>query len=73
MPNHLFDPALLDQLEGLNERYALLSRRLEQLQDQAASFDQRPDPGQVSILEAQRRKLKAEAIALLEELLGRLN
>lgn len=72
MPIHLFDPALFDQLEGLNERYAVISRRLEQLQDQAASFDQYPEPGQTATLEALQQKVKAEAVAFLEAMLESL-
>lgn len=35
----LFDTGLLDELEGLSERYALLSQRIEALLDEAAAYD----------------------------------
>ena len=65
----LFDPDTLDQLEGLNERYALLTRRAEALQDDAASFDRPPDLTQLNTFEALRRKVKQEAADLLKGLL----
>ncbi|CAN5843165.1 hypothetical protein BH24DEI2_BH24DEI2_25000 [soil metagenome] len=63
---HLFDSELLDRLEGLNERYALLTRQIETLQDEAAVYDQPPDPGKRATFEALQQKVKAEVVGLLE-------
>ena len=65
----LFDPEVLDRLEGLNARYSLLTRRIETLQDEAASFDRPPDLGQLNQFETLRRKLKTEAAELLQAIL----
>lgn len=73
MKPQLFDADLLDLLEGLNERYALLTRRVEALQDEAAAFDRPPDPGKLAHFEALRRKVKAEVVKLLHDLLDELD
>lgn len=54
--HRLFSPELLDQLEGLNERYALLGRRIEELQDNAAVYDQPLDREQLARLQSLRAK-----------------
>jgi len=68
----LFDPEVLDRLEGLNARYGLLTRRIEALQDEAASFDRPPDLGQLNGLESIRRKVKGEVAELLQAILSGL-
>ena len=68
MKPHLIDPELFDRLEGLNSRFALLTRRVEVLRDAAANFDQPPNP-ELANLEALQRKVKAEVVALLESML----
>ena len=71
-PEQLFDPDVLDRLEGLNERYAALARQLELLFDEAATFDIQPDPGSLNELRTARSRVKAEAEALLREVLAEL-
>ena len=71
MKPHLIDPKLFDRLEGLNSRYALLTRRVEALRDAAAAFDQPPDP-ELANFEALQRKIKAEVVRLLESVLREL-
>ena len=73
MKPHLIDSELFDRLEGLNSRYALLTRQLETLQDEAAVYDRPPDPSKVANFEALRRKVKAEVRAILESMLRELN
>ena len=73
MAKQLFNPEVLDRLEGLNARYGLLTRRIEALQDEAASFDRPPDLGQLNQFETLRRKLKLEAVELLQGILLELN
>jgi hypothetical protein len=72
MARELFDAALLDRLEGLHARYGVLTRRLEQLQDQAAAFDKQPDPGEVANLEAARRQVREQVAEVLRGMLARL-
>lgn len=72
MAKQLFDPEVLDRLEGLNARYGLLTRRIEALQDEAASFDRPPDLGQLNHFESLRRKVKSEAAELLQTVLNDL-
>lgn len=70
-----FDPAILDQLEGLNERHAKLSARIEGLEariDAGTAYDLPPDTEQLGTLVDARRRAENEAIALLETLLGEL-
>lgn len=72
----LFDPAMLDQLEGLNERYAKLGARIEELEsriDASVAYDLPPDTEQLGSLVDARHRVVEEATALLEELLGELN
>ena len=71
-PRQLFSPEVLDQLEGLNERYTSLARQLERLFDEAATFDTQPDPGTLSELRSARKRVKVEAAALLQEVLAEL-
>ena len=71
MKPHLIDPELFDRLEGLNERYALLTRRVETLQDEAAAYDQPPDP-ELANFEALQSKVKVEVVGLLESVLREL-
>ena len=73
MAKHLFDPDLLDRLEGLNERYALLTRRLEALHDEASSFDQPPNANQLANFEIAQRKIKNEVGEILKEVLDSLD
>lgn len=68
----LFDLNLLDRLEGLNARYTLLTKRLEELTDKAATYDREPDRTELQKYEALRQKVRAEALALAEELLKAL-
>ena len=68
----LFAPEILDRLEELNERYTALARQLELLFDEAATYDIQPDPGTLSELRAARKRVKAEAAALLQEVLTEL-
>ena len=72
MAKHLFDPDLLDRLEGLNERYALLTRRNEELHDEAAAYDRPPDPTQLASFETLRHKVKNEVEEIVREVLGSL-
>ena len=72
MKPHLIDPELFDRLEGLNSRYALLTRQIDTLQDEAAVYDRPPDPSKLANFEALRRKVKAEVVALLEDALREL-
>ena len=72
MKPHLIDPELFDRLEGLNSRYALLTRRVEALRDAAANFDQPADP-ELANLEALQRKVKAEAVGFLKGMLRELD
>ena len=72
MKPYLFDAAILDQLEGLNERYALLSRRIEALQDEAAAYDRPADANQLATFEALQQKVKAEVVAILKGVLSEL-
>ena len=65
MKPHLFASDLLDQLEGLNERYALLTRQIEALQDEAAVYDRPPDVNKLATFEVLRQKVKAEVGTLL--------
>ena len=71
-PEKLFAPEILDRLEGLNERYTALARRLELLFDEAATYDTQPDPGTLSELRAARKRVKAEVAVLLQEVLAEL-
>ena len=64
----LFDPALLDELEGLNQRYALLSRRIAELYDDAAAFDQPPDRQQVRKYQEIQSKVKEKAVSIIKQL-----
>lgn len=73
MARRLFNPEVLDRLEGLNARYGLLTRQIEALQDEAATFDRPPDLGQLNHFEALRRKVKSEAAELLRAILEGLN
>ena len=73
MKPHLFNPELLDLLEGLNERYALLTRQIDSLQDEAAVYDRPPDPNKLATFEALQRKVKAEVVAILEGMLRELD
>ena len=72
MAKHLFDPDLLDRLEGLNQRHALLTRRIEELHDEAATYDRPPDPTRLASFEALRRKIKNEVTQILKEVLDGL-
>ena len=73
---------MLDQLEGLNERYAKLSARIEELEariDAGVAFDLPPDTAQLGSLVDTRRRVEVtkfsegkEAVALLETLLNEL-
>ena len=71
-PKQLFAPEVLDRLEGLNERYAALARQLELLFDEAATFDIQPDPGTLGELRTTQGRVKAEAEALLLEVVAEL-
>ena len=72
MKPHLIDPELFDRLEGLNSRYALLTRQIDTLQDEAAVYDQPPDPNKLASFEALRRKVKADVLEILEGMLREL-
>ncbi|CAN5869319.1 hypothetical protein BH24DEI2_BH24DEI2_06710 [soil metagenome] len=68
----LFGSELLDTLEGLNERYLLLTRQIETLQDDAAIYDQPPDSGKLATFETLRHNVEAEVVGLLEDMLRKL-
>ena len=72
MNSHLFDPEVLDRLEGLNERYRSLSMRIEELHDEAAHYDLELDRERLRNLEVSRQRVRKEAEALLREVLERL-
>ena len=62
-------------MEGLNERYAKLSARIEELEariDEGAGFDLSPDTSQLGTLEDARRRVLEETVSLLETLLSKL-
>ena len=69
MDAHLFNPEVLDRLEGLNERYRLLTNRIEELLDEAAHYDLEPDAEKLRQLETVRRRVKDEAVTVVRELL----
>ena len=72
MDAHLFNPEVLDRLEGLNERYRLLTNRIEELLDEAAHYDLEPDSEKLRQLETVRRRVKDEAVAVVRELLDKV-
>ena len=71
----LFDPEVLDRLEGLNERHRVLGERNAELEgriQEAASFDLPPDTEQLGALIDARRRAKDETAALLRKMLAEL-
>ncbi len=71
----LFDPEVLDRLEGLNERHRVLGERIAELEgriQEAASFDLPPDTEQLGALIDARRRVKNETAALLRKMLAEL-
>ena len=72
----LFDPEVLDRLEGLNERYRVLGERIAELEgriQEAANFDLPPDTEALGTLVDARRRVKGEAVELLRDILNRLD
>ena len=72
MDAHLFNPEVLDRLEGLNERYRLLTNRIEELLNEAAHYDLEPDSEKLRQLDAVRRRVKDEVVAVVRELLEKM-
>ena len=71
----LFDPEVLDRLEGLSERHRVLGERIAELEgriQEAASFDLPPDTEQLGALIDARRRVKNETAALLQKMLAEL-
>lgn len=71
----LFDPEVLDLLEGLNERYRVLGERIVELEgriQEAANFDLPPDTEALGALVDKQRRVREEAAVLLREVLAGL-
>lgn len=63
----------LDQLEGLSERHAALTKSIERLKDQAAQYDVLLDPEQLRRLEGIREGVKQQMVKLLRMLLAKVD
>ena len=63
MARALISVGELDRLEGLVQQHLRTSRRLEQLQEQAAEFD--VTPSELGQLEGETRRLQGQIKALL--------
>ena len=73
---NLFDPEVLDRLEGLNERYSVLGERIAELEgriNEAAAYDLPPDTEALGALVDKQRRVRDEAVALLREVLTGLD
>ena len=69
----LFDPEVLDRLEGLNERYRVLGERIAELEgriNESALYDLPPDTEALGALVDKQRRVRDEAAELLKEMLG---
>ena len=58
MKPHLIVSELSDRLEGLDSRFALLTRQIDTLKDEVAIYDRPPDPSKLANSEILRRKVK---------------